>query len=455
MKPMRLLSLVAAVILTIICLMTTGCSTPEYALEVGGKKYTTGDYFAYVYNVLNTDMLTYYYLSYYGSSALTMPVAGNDSADITLEQYIKDKAVDEMIRQAVLETMLTENNIAWDKDDLATAVSNLGGLKKDTFLQYGFNNERYINMYKATNLNETSLFYGLYDKGGKREISEEDIRKYFEENYLSYKIIEISLVKSDKSEMNETETKAVEDRLKGYLEMFNAGDKNGEGFDKVYQKYMADEEALKTTTTTTTTGTGTNTTTTVATTTTTVPTTTTVATTLASGATTATTKPTTTTTTTKPSAARNDIVAEHADDEDLVKVIKEVAEGTAAIKTYKKGGSTKTMALIFRMDPEAERETKKEETTTTTTGAGATTTTAAITTTTVSGATGTTTTTTGTTTEKEPVSYYEGQHDYIIQYMKYDEFNKEVEERITAVKATMIRHEAALNAVDIAAMLNG
>ena len=385
MKLKRMLSIALGAALLISCLLMGGCSTPANALEVDGKVYTTGDYLAYVYNTVNTDYTAYMYLYYYGADALSQTVSYDEDTEMTLEEYILQTAQDTMIRQKVLEDMLAENNLEWNAEELADLEENLKTLKTDAFISMGFNNERYINMVKAYSLNEYSLFYGLYGEGGSRAVSETDIRKYFDDNYLSYKSIEISLVNDDESELSEDEISAIQTRLQGYLNTFNAGEKTGAGFDKVYAQYVADEEAAaKTEDTDTTTD-------------------------------------TTTEAEEEPTATRNDIVAEQASDEDLVKAIQAVEEGSAGIQTYLKNGTTKTMALIFRMDPEAERtETTEDEDGNEVTTA---------------------------------VDYYAEQKNTILQYMKYEEFDAEVQEKIDALGDKIVRHKRALNAPDLEEML--
>lgn len=421
MKMTRILSFAVAVMLMISCLLMGGCSTPANALEVNGKVYTTGDYLAYVYNVINTDYTTYMYLYYYGADALSEKVTYGEDNEVKLSEYIRLTAQDTMIRQKVLEDMLAEHKIEWDADDLKEIDESLKELKTDAFLPLGFNNDRYINMVKATGLNESSLFHGLYGKGGKREVAEADLRKYFDDNYLSYKIIEFSLVGSDNKDLPEAEVNKIKARLEKYLEEFNKGEKTGAGFDKVYALYTADEEAAKKGSSSSSTGTTTTGSTT---------TTTTAATTTTAGTTTTTTAGSTnnstgsTTTEDKketPTAERNDIVAEKASDEELVKAIRAVQEGSAGIQTYQKNGTTKTMALIFRMDPEAERtETVKDED--------------------------------GKETTKE-VDYYAEEKENVLSYMKYEEFDKEVKEKIAALSDKIVRHKRALNAADVKEML--
>lgn len=416
MKLNRLFSIVLSTALLITCLLMGGCSTPEYALEVNGKKYTTGDYLAYVYATMTTDSTANTYLYYLGEQAFDMEVAYNDE-EIPLDDYILRSSADNMIRQAVIEEMLKEYSLSWDEEDLKELEESFADLTADAFIELGFNNQRYMDMAKAVSLNEPALFFGLYGEGGEREVPEKDIRQYFDDNYLSYKYVEISLVNSDNSEKSEDEIKAIEARLQKYLDAFNAADKqDSAAFEEhVYAPYLADEEAAKATTTTTgsgTTTTDTGTTTTAAATTTTVASTTT--TTVAGGTTTTGTGTTTTgstTTTTTQTAARNDYFKDDITDEDFLKAVEAVKEGTAGIQTYQKSGETKTMALIFRMDPEAERTETDED---------------------------------GKTVEVE--DYYGDMHDTVLEYMKYDEYNEEIENRIKELGDKVIRHERALKA---------
>lgn len=419
MKLTRILSLVAALALLMTCLLMAGCSTPEYAIDttaINGKKYTTADYLAYVYAIMSTDSTASSYLYYLGESAFDMDVTYEEKT-MTLKEYLLTKAKDTIVRQAVLETMLKDNNLTWDEEDLKEIEDSVKELATDAFLPLGFNNQRYIDMVKATGLNESGLFFGLYGEGGSREVAEADIRKYFEDYHRSFKIIEISLVNSDSSEMKDDEIQKIQKRMQKYLDAFNASEKTGADFDKlVYEPYLADEEAAKKQNTTTTTKGGATTTTAADATTTVATTTTTVA------STTATEEQTTTTTTStgtgsttetdeeeeETTAQRYDMFKDDFADEDLFKAVNEIPVGTAAIKTYQKSGKTKTMALIFRMDSEAERTEEDED------------------------------------GNVKEVDYYKENHDVVLEYMKYEEFNEEVEKKIAEFADQIIYNNRAL-----------
>ncbi len=390
MKLKRFLCIALATILTISCLLFGGCSTPKYALEADGVKFEMGDYLSYLYAVLTTDSNVSLYCYYFGTEALGKTASYNDE-NVTIEEYIKLSAQDSMIRQVALQNMLNEYGLKWDQDDLDDIEEQLEDLETDAFIALGFNNDRYIKTCKWLDLNESSLFFGLYGKGGQKEVAKDDIQKYFDDNYLSYKMIEVSLVDSNSKELSADEQTAIQTQLQKYLDAFNKGEKTGDGFDKnVYAPYLADEEAKEE----------------------------------EESDDSSTTADSSTTTTDEedeeeetPTATRNDKFKEDFTDEDLLKAIESIPEGTAEIKTYQKNGTTKTMALIFRMDPEAERNTTDKD------------------------------------GNIQVVDYVGDLNDTILQYMKFDEFNTEVEKEIDAIADSVVYHKNALNAADIKEMV--
>ncbi len=419
MKVKRILCIALATLLVLSSLLLGGCSTPKYALEADGVKFEMGDYLSYLYAVLTTDSNVSLYCYYFGTEALGKNASYNDK-DVTIEEYIKLSAQDTMIRQVALRNLLEENGLEWDKEELADIEKQLKELDNDAFISLGFNNDRYIQTTKWLGLNESSLFFGLYGKGGKKEVAKADIQKYFDDNYLSYKMIEISLVDSNSKELSDEKKAEIEARLQKYLDAFNSGEQTGNGFDEnVYAAYIADEEAAKeenkkdeskederdskTVEEPAEESTSDN----------------------ADETTEDTDKETTDDADKddadkedeKLTATRNDMFKEDFADEDLLKAVESVPEGTAAIKTYQKNGTAKTMALIFRMDPEAERNTADKD------------------------------------GNEVVVDYVGDLNDTILQYMKFDEFDTDVKKEIDAITDSVIYHKAALNAADLEEMV--
>ncbi len=391
----RVLRSALALVLALSCLLFAGCSTPSVAMEVGGKVYEMGDYLAYAMGTATADYNAYIYLAYMGEEALDYDFVygeGDEEQDVKLDEYLVLTTRDMMIRQKALEDMLTENGLEWDAELEKAANEDLANLKADQFLSRGFTNERYINMYKAFNLNEASLFDGLYNKGGKREVAEEDIRKYFDENYLSYYMFEISLVDDENAALSDEIIADYQTHFNAYLDTFNKSEKTAEDFQKIYRQFLADtaeeEETADETADTDSTD---------------------------AGDTTGESADTTTEEEEPETTTRQDILKE-ADgvDEELVKAVEGIAEGEAKVVTYKQGGTTNTLALIFRMDPEADR---------------------------------------GQDEDGKDIDYYEENRDQTLQYMKYDEFDAEVKERMEQLMKDAVINEKALYAVDFVELL--
>lgn len=447
----RLLRTAVALLLVVACLFCAACSTPKVAMTVGGKDYEMGDYLAYLYCTVQPNIWFYqYYAQQMGTGILDSTdmglTYGDSTQAVTLSEYIHYSTQDAIFYQRALELMMQDEGISWDKEELAKIEKQIkeAGYKKDTFIQYGFSNDRYFNAFKAINLNEMSLFNGRYNKGGTQEVPEADIKDYFEKNYLSYFIIEESKVDSSGKELPTAEVDGLKEILGKVVSEFSkleAKDQTVDNFQKLYRQYLKDKEELEkklkeeadkqkeetdkeAQTGTTTTGTGTTTTAKPTTTTTTKPTTTTttVTTTTATGTTTTTTGNSgdKTESTNKDENKEEEKTLERTDsviketDEELVKKLKEIKEGTIELIEYKKGGKTDTVAVVYRLNPKDQRGKDKDG---------------------------------------KEIDYYEESRDKTLQYLKYDTFTADVQAKVKALKATAELNDRAFKAVEMAKLL--
>ncbi len=382
----RILCAVLALTLSAVCLLFGGCSTPSVAMQVNDTVYEMGDYLAYMFESINADYQLYMYYAYYGYGSedladQTYTYGEDDDAQtMSLDEYVNRITKDSIIRQEAIRELMEQYEIEWDAELLKTAEESLNELTPDAYLDLGFNNTRYGNMYKAVALNESSLFTGLYDDGGIREVSDADERAWFDEHYFSYKIIEMSLIDSESGEeLSDAEIAKIETQLNGYLNLYNQNGKNGDAFDVAYRQYLTDTTEEEEESTEAENGSVTD----------------------------------EELDEELETATRNDTIDEDMDEE-LVKVLKEMDEGEIAVKTYQKNGTTKTMALILRMDPEAER---------------------------------------GTDENGNAVDYYADSHSQTLQYMKYDEMDEEIEKKAEEVAKTVTVNDRAIKAADPKAML--
>ncbi len=292
--------------------LLAGCSAPKLTFggtsktagTVAGRELSTGEYLAYMYTVY-TQMGLYQYTQYaiegYDVWAQEMSYGEGDAAQtVTMDEYVRLATRDAIVTQEAARQLMEKYGIEWDATRLKEAEDSFAQTEGEAWLGFGISRENMVNAYKNTSLNQYSLLKGLYGKGGQREVSESELKKYFDENYLSYKIISVSLTDSEGKELDE-DAKATElSRLNSYLAEYNR-DQNFEAVVDLYNKASAAEGA--------------------------------------------------TVTASKDEDNRVDIdVNSDGVDEALITEIRKLSVGSAAVVEYKSNGSTPTAALILRLD---------------------------------------------------------------------------------------------------------
>lgn len=373
---MKLLKkILCAVVCLALLVALAGCSTPQVALTVDGKDYSTGEYLANLYNQYSSAYnSSLYYYEYYGQDiwSQTFPY-GEKEEKLGLADYLIASTKDVIIRQKAVENMMAKYDIKLSKEEETELAKQLASVAESDVLALGFNKENYGKMVRAFNYNESALFYGLYKEGGERALSKADLETYVKENFLSYQMFSIELVSSNGSELEDNVKTAVKEFLNSYLTQYN---KSGD-LAAVFKGYLAnvkkgvelkdkDGKTLATLS-------------------------------WKNGAVVITLPnakkdESENTETEDPTCERqnNDVSAM---DEDLIKAIKKIKEGEAAVITYSAGGTTDTAALIVRFAPLSGKnavDLKKDE-----------------------------------------------QVENVIYYAKYDAFDEEVEKAAKALKYTV------------------
>lgn len=302
MKSLKKLLCVA--LAAIMVLSLTGCSTPKVALTVDGKDYSTGEYLANLFSAYS-----YAYsdggLGYAEQQGYDIwsQMYTYENQQLDLSAYLREVAIDDIIRQKAIANLMEKEGVVMDEETAKEAQATLNGFTSDDwdmFLSYGIGKENYTNMFMAS-YNEQALFMARYDKGGSKAVAEEDIRKYFDDNYLSYKMISVNMMSND-AEMTEDKQKTIKEELEKYLKLYN----DGKSFNEVIAQYNYDtstntDKKLETLT---------------------------------------------------DADTRQDLDAGTTDETDFANTIKTIKEGEAKVVTYKQGGTELTAALILRLDPE-------------------------------------------------------------------------------------------------------
>ncbi len=291
--------------------MLVGCSTPKLVIagtpktvgKINGQEIPTGEYLAYMYaNFMDVYFSQgLYQYAQYGLDPWTQEITygtGDAAQQVTMEDYMRLYTQDVMVQHAVMRQMMEQNGIQYDAEDLKSFDESFASMNEEETLEMGISLENMRKAYMNIRLNPSTLLEGLYGKGGKREVAESELKKYFEENYVSYKIISISLTDEDGKELAADKKKEKTEQLNKYLETYKK-DKNFEALVDNYTKLNAAEG-------------------------------------------------------TTVEASKDEDNRRNADatdmDEYLVKEIRKLENGEAAVVEYKSGGTTPTAALILRLD---------------------------------------------------------------------------------------------------------
>lgn len=319
----RTIRILSAVL--VLAMLLTGCSMWKPTLEGpgdvaatygDGQTLSTGEYLAYIYNEIN-NIYTYY--GQYGMDASTQTFTygeGDDKLeDLSLMEYVALTTPDNIKTQIALDKIIKDNAISFtDKeaeafDDFHSSYHSFEEEKaaytEGTYLPLGISDEHYWAVYEKLSLNYYTAYYGLYGKGGVEEVKDKEIRKYFDDNYVSYKIINLSLTKTENDKtvaMTDKEKKDELKKLQGYLDIYNE-----KGFEKAMDQYNKDtadkDEKVEPT---------------------------------------------------KDKDNRQDVDASTLD-ENLAKAIRKVKVGKADIIEYKANGTDACAALIVRLDPNSSK----------------------------------------------------------------------------------------------------
>ena len=308
----RFLSLVIAVALTC-CLVLSSCSTPETAVTIKKgdtvvETYTSGEYLAFLYeftmNYLNGNAQYYSdpWAQEFRYGEWEAPEDDSDAEDprekMSASNYLAKITQDEMLkRYAVFEKM----------NDMGVTLTDEEQKSFDEFMDtyslgnaLGFNRESFRTAY-ITQLYTQRLYDAIYGEDGTTPIDKKEIQDYYDQNVITYKSISFPLVDGEGEDLEEAEIKEIREMLAKYKETFESS----KDFDAAIKQYDADANKD-----------------------------------LDDDAT--------------PQESSKNIIATDAKtstDEDLIKAIQSVNVEDSKIVEYSAGGTKKTIALIYRIDP--------------------------------------------------------------------------------------------------------
>lgn len=202
-------------------LALAGCGgSGTWALKTDSAEISSGVY--------NYCLFAGYQNALYSVDDYTQPV---------LDQEIDGKPADEWIRNYALEYFVKPFLVVDQKfselglhlDDITRFNAEQGAINdwstyKETFTPYGITRDDYQYVGYDYNAKFSAIFEAIYGKGGEQEVPQEELDKYFAENYAAVDYIVAETVNADGSTMTDDEIDALVKQFQGFAKQINAGE---------------------------------------------------------------------------------------------------------------------------------------------------------------------------------------------------------------------------------------
>lgn len=261
MKPnVKIGSFLMAVVMIFSVLIVSGCTpmslNKEWSYKSGDKELAIG---VYIYSLDTAYQKAKSYaekLDDYDESKdswLEMEITDDDGKKEVASKWIKDQAKLMCLSYLVLDEQIEKENIdvsLASADEQAETYWNVGQYAdygyimpmKDDLEPYGISLESFRYCSTEYSVKYQALFDKLYKEGGSKEVSDEELTKYFNENYTDYSYFTVNLYNASTDEagestnvaMSDEEAKKVTDEIDGYVKDVN----NGKSYDDVLEAYM-------------------------------------------------------------------------------------------------------------------------------------------------------------------------------------------------------------------------
>lgn len=184
----------------------------------------------------------YYLLNAYYSAQSYMTETDTDVFAITIEEqnardWMISTAKSDLREYLAVEQKFDEYGLELSEEEVSAAEINIDSMWEyygSVYEGYGIAESSFLKAYENS-LKADKLFEAVYGENGDREVPEEDIKSYMNENYALVNYISMNLVDGDGNLLKSDGKAERMDMAKDYVERA----KNGEDFDELNFEYLA------------------------------------------------------------------------------------------------------------------------------------------------------------------------------------------------------------------------
>lgn len=246
-----------AFLLAVLMIVAAGCSRqPDWSYKTDSVSYAEGVYIYSLYSAYNEaySILQEKLGDKFDSTASILDITATfdeDGEEMLCETWIKSQADTITRNLAALDEKIEEYGITLDK----TQVENAREIAKedwylgpyyeyyiasgyeansyeDMLSPYGVSFESFFTSSYLASVKQNAIFDAIYGKGGEKEVKDEELEKYFTDNYTSYSYFVVNLYETAIDEETNQQVyypysdelvKEVENELNSYVKLLNSG----------------------------------------------------------------------------------------------------------------------------------------------------------------------------------------------------------------------------------------
>lgn len=180
---------------------------------------------------------------------LSQEITDDDDNKMTAREYIAKEADLGCKNMLNVEKKFKEMGLSLTEEEQKAAETNAssGWMYNKTIMEgYGISEESFTNAYALVSAKYEKIFKTLYGEGGEKEVSQEELSKYFLDNYTNYSYWSVPLYESTTDESTGTSSstaksdddiKKIKDSLDSYAKAIN---EDGKSFEDQVKAYMSD-----------------------------------------------------------------------------------------------------------------------------------------------------------------------------------------------------------------------
>ncbi len=257
--------ILCVVLALVIALSAAACSlTPQFAYEKDDVKLPIGVYIYYLYNAYSQAQSYAQKSELYDSatgkydgkkSFLKMEITDDDGKTAVAEDWIKDKAAEDTKTAVATMTKFNELGCTLDQTEMDQAKSYYKNYWEQGYSEqlesYGISFDSFFMAGYTVTAMEGEAFKAEYGTNGPSAVSNEELTKYFTDNYVSYKYFSANLYKTETTSTGEegsstdtgTDVALSQDEIAAYQKSFDSYASklsSGTSFDDVVKEYMSD-----------------------------------------------------------------------------------------------------------------------------------------------------------------------------------------------------------------------